>query len=58
MCLRGPERKFINDKQHELINFYGLPEIHKSKIIEFAINTQNTEIIEVFKPNELMNSMN
>ena len=29
-------------------NFYGLPIIHKSKVIESAINTQNSEVIEIF----------
>ena len=41
MCFNEPEWKFLNDKHHEVINFYGLPKIHKSMIIESAINTQN-----------------
>ena len=31
----------------------GLPKIHKSMIIESVINTQNSEIIEIFEPNDL-----
>ena len=38
MCFTEPEWKFLNDKHHEISNFYGLPKIHKSKIIESAIN--------------------
>ena len=53
MCFTEPEWKFINDKHHEVSNFYVLPKMHKSMIIECAINTQNSEIIEVFQPNEL-----
>ena len=47
------EWKFLNDKHHEVSNFYGLPKIHKSKVIESAIKTQNSEIIEIFEPNGL-----
>ena len=53
MCFTEPKWKFLNDKHHEVSNFYGLPKIHKSMIIESAINTQNTEIIEIFVPNDL-----
>ena len=31
----------------------GLPKIHKSMVTESAINTQNSEIIEMFDPNHL-----
>ena len=53
MCFTESEWKFLNDKYHEVSNFYGLPKIHKSKIIETAINTQKNEIIETFEPNDL-----
>ena len=53
MCFNKPERKFLNDKHHEVSSFYGLPKIHKSMIIESAIKTQNSEIIEIFEPNDL-----
>ena len=46
-----PEGKFLNDKHHEVINFYGLPKIHKSMFTESTINNQNIEIIELFEPN-------
>ena len=53
MCFTEPKWKFLNDKHHEVSNFYWLPKIHKSMIIESAINTQNSEIIEIFEPNDL-----
>ena len=48
MCVTEPEWEFLNDKNLEVSNFYGLPKIHKSMIIESAINTQNSEIIGIF----------
>ena len=53
MCFTEPERKFINDEHHEMSNFYGIPQIHKSVITKSAINTQNSELIENFEPNDL-----
>ena len=53
MCFTEPEWKFSSDKHHEVSIFYGQPKIHKSKIIESAINTQNSEIIETFELNDL-----
>ena len=50
MCFTEPEWKFTNDKHHEISNFYGLPKIHKSMVIESTINTQKSEI---FEPNHL-----
>ena len=52
-CFTEPELKFLNDKHHEVSNFYGLPNIHKSMSIEFAISTQNSENITTFEPNVL-----
>ena len=42
LCFEESERKFLNDKHHEVSNFYGLAKIHKSKITESVINTQKT----------------
>ena len=53
MCFTKPEWKFLNDKHHEVSNFYGLPKIHKSKITESTINTKKSEVIEIFEPNDL-----
>ena len=53
MCFTEPKWKFLNDKHHEVRNFYGLPKTHESIIIESTINTQSSGIIEVFEPNPL-----
>ena len=53
MCFRKTERKFLNDKHHGVTIFYVLPKIRKSMLVESAINTQNSEIIETFEPNDL-----
>ena len=53
ICFTEPERTFLNDKDHEVSNFYRLPKIHKSMITESAINTQNSEIIEISEPSDL-----
>ena len=34
-------------------NFYGLPKVHKSKIIQDAIQVQNSEYIKIYKPPDL-----
>ena len=47
------EWRFLNDKHHKVSNFYGLPKIHKSKTIESAINSLNSEIIEIFESSNL-----
>ena len=46
-------RTSVEVKHYEVSNFYGLPKIHKSMIIESAIDIQNSEIIEIFEPNDL-----
>ena len=33
-CFTESEQKFLNEKSFETSNFYGLPKIHKSKVIE------------------------
>ena len=49
-CFTESEQKFLNEKYFETNNFYGLPKIHKSKVIEAAIHSQNTEVVEVREP--------
>ena len=44
---------FVNEKSFETSNFYGQLEIHKSKIIEVEIHSQNTELVKVWKPSDL-----
>ena len=53
MCFTEPNWKFLNDKHHKARNFYGLPKIHKSMIIESAIDAKNCGITEIFEPNYL-----
>ena len=52
-CFTESEQKFLNEKSFETSNFYGLPKIHKSKVIEAAIHSQNTEAVEVREPCDL-----
>ena len=53
MCFTEPKWRFLNDKHHEVRNFYGLPKTHESIIIKSTINTQNSEIIDIFELNYL-----
>ena len=53
MCFTEPESTFLSDKHHEVTNFYGIPEIHKSMVIESPTNTWNSEIIEILEPNDI-----
>ena len=43
----------MNEKSFETSNFYGLPKIHKSKVIEAASHSQNTEVVEVRETSNL-----
>ena len=52
-CFTESEQKFLNEKSFETSDFYGLPKIHKSKVIEAAIHSQNTEVVEVREPRDL-----
>ena len=47
------EQKYRNEKSSETSNFYGLPKIQKSKVIEAAIHSQNIEAVEVREPMDL-----
>ena len=47
MCFTETQWKFLNDKHHQVSNFYELHKIDKSSVIESAINTQNSEIIDI-----------
>ena len=52
-CFTESEQKFLNERSFETSNFYGLPKIHKSKVIEAAMHSQNTEVVEVREPHDL-----
>ena len=41
--------ELMNEWYHEVIKLCRLPKIQKSMIVESAINTQNSEIIEIFE---------
>ena len=42
MCFSKPEWKILNDKHHEVSNFYGLFKIQKSRIIQLKFSNQMT----------------
>ena len=52
-CFTESEQKYLDQKSFETNNFYGLPKIHTSKVIEAAIHSQNTEVIEIREPSDL-----
>ena len=52
-CFTESAQKFLNEKSFETSNFYGLHKIHKSKVIEAAIHSQNTDVLEVREPRDL-----
>ena len=47
MCFTETQWTFLNDKHHQVSNFYELHKTDKSLVIESAINTQNSEIIDI-----------
>ena len=47
------EIDYLTNFQQESCNFYGLPKIHKSKIITKAIEEQGSEYISCFQPKDL-----
>ena len=52
-CFTKSEQKFLNEKSLETSKFYGLPKVYKAKVIEAAIHSQNTEVVEVREPRDL-----
>ena len=47
------EQDFLTKFSFSTINFYGLPKVHKSKIIQEAIQVQNSEYIKIYEPPDL-----
>ena len=47
------EIKYLTEFQHKTSNFYGLPKVHKSKIIANAIKEQNSEEVILPEPSDL-----
>ena len=52
-CFTKDEKKYLNEKYYETSNFYGLPKIHKSELIEKAIKLQKNTYIEQTEPEDL-----
>ena len=53
MCFTEPEWKCLNDKRHKVRNFQGPPKIYKCLIVKSVINTQNSELMGIFEPNDV-----
>ena len=47
------EQDFLTKFSFSTINFYGLPKVHKSKIIQEAIQVQNSEYVKIYEPPDL-----
>ena len=47
------EQDFLTKFSFLTSNFYGLPKVHKSKIIQEAIQVQNSEYIKIYEPSDL-----
>ena len=51
--LTKDEKDFLLKFECKTSNFYGLPKIHKSKIILSEVEKQNSEYIKILQPNDL-----
>lgn len=51
--LTKKEKDYLINFNSKTSNFYGLPKIHKSKEIKYAIETQKAEYIEIPNPKDL-----
>ena len=52
-CLLKEEQDFLTKFSFSTSNFYGLPKVHKSKIIQEAIQVQNSEYMKIYEPPDL-----
>ena len=52
-CLVKREQDFLTKFSFLTSNLYGLPKVHKSKIIQEAIQVQNSEYIKIYEPSDL-----
>ena len=52
-CLLKEEQDFLTKSSFSTSNFYGLPKVHKSKIIQEPIQVQNSEYIKIYEPSDL-----
>ena len=53
-CLLKEKQDFLTKFSFSTGNFYGLPKVHKSKIIQEAIQLQNSEYIKIYEPSNLI----
>ena len=52
-CLVKREQDFLTKFSFLTSNLYGLPKVRKSKIIQEAIQVQNSEYIKIYEPSDL-----
>ena len=52
-CLLKEQQDFLTKFSFSTSNFYGLPKVHKSKIIQEAIQVQNSEYTKIYEPSDL-----
>ena len=52
-CLLKEEQDFLTKFSSSTSNFYGLPKIRKSKIIQEAIQVQSSEYVKIYEPPDL-----
>ena len=43
----GKESKYLNEADYNTSNYYGLPKIHKSRLITNAIKEQNSKVVNI-----------
>ena len=52
-CLLKEEQDFLTKFSFSTSNFYALTKVHKSKIIQEAIQVQNSEYITIYEHSDL-----
>ena len=56
--LTKKEKEYLTSFSYNASNFYGLPKIHKSKLIQNAIKKQQKEYIHIIEPSDLKTKAN
>ena len=51
--LTKKEKEYLTSFSYNTSNFYGLPKIHKSKLIQNAIKEQQKEYVHITEPSDL-----
>ena len=52
-CLLKEEQHFLTRLSFSISNFHCLPKFYKSKVIQEAIQVQNSEYIKIYEPSDL-----